>query len=201
MQFINEKKIRISRFLVSILFKINKNMAITSLAVFCGSKEGNDPLFCEHARQLGYLLSEQNITLVYGGSNKGIMGAIANAMLEKNGKVVGVMPKLLNGIEHSHFGISELHETEDMHSRKKMIYAKADAALVLPGGYGTMDELFEMLTWNQLEIHNKKIYILNSGGFYDHLIAHLRMMESQNFLYRNITDKVTIANEPAELIF
>jgi uncharacterized protein (TIGR00730 family) len=175
-------------------------MAIKSLAVFCGSKEGNNPLFCEHAKQLGYMLAQKNITLIYGGSNKGIMGAVANAILEKKGKVIGVMPKLLNGEEHSHYGISEMHETEDMHSRKKLMYAKADAALVLPGGYGTMDELFEMLTWNQLNIHDKKIFILNSGGFYDHLIGHLKMMEQENFLYKKITEQVTIINSPAELI-
>lgn len=175
-------------------------MAIKSLAVFCGSKEGNNSLFCEHAKQLGYMLAQKNITLIYGGSNKGIMGAVANAILEKKGKVIGVMPKLLNGEEHSHYGISEMHETEDMHSRKKLMYAKADAALVLPGGYGTMDELFEMLTWNQLNIHDKKIFILNSGGFYDHLIGHLKMMEQENFLYKKITEQVTIITSPEELI-
>lgn len=176
-------------------------MTITSLAVFCGSKEGNNPLFCEHAKQLGYMLAAKEITLIYGGSNKGIMGALANAVLEKNGKVIGVMPKLLNGVEHSHNGISEMFETEDMHSRKKMIYEKGNAALVLPGGYGTMDELFEMLTWNQLKIHNKKIYILNSGGFYDHLIAHLKMMEQENFLYKKLAEQVTIVSNPANLNF
>lgn len=175
-------------------------MAITSLAVFCGSKEGNNPLFCEHAKQLGYMLAQKNITLIYGGSNKGIMGAVANAVLEKNGKVIGVMPRLLNGVEHSHVGISEMHETEDMHSRKKMIYAKADAALALPGGYGTMDELFEMLTWNQLNIHDKKIFILNSGGFYDSLISHLKIMEQEDFLYKKITEQITIVSSPGELI-
>ena len=176
-------------------------MAITFLAVFCGSREGVNPLFIEHAKQLGYSLAEKEITLIYGGSNKGIMGALANAMLDKKGKVIGVMPKLLNGIEHSHYGISEMLETEDMHSRKKMMYSRADAALVLPGGYGTMDELFEMLTWNQLNIHDKKIFILNSGGFYDHLISHLKIMERENFLYRKITEQVTIVSTPGELIF
>jgi uncharacterized protein (TIGR00730 family) len=174
-------------------------MAITSLAVFCGSKEGRNPLFCLHAQELGYLLAQKNIALIYGGSNKGIMGAVANAVLERKGKVIGIMPKLLSGVEHSHYGISELHETEDMHSRKKMLYEKADAALILPGGYGTMDELFEMLTWNQLNIHDKEIFILNSGGFYDHLINHLRMMEQENFLYKKITEQITIIHSPGEL--
>jgi uncharacterized protein (TIGR00730 family) len=175
-------------------------MAITSLAVFCGSKAGNDPLFCEHARELGFLLAEKNITLIYGGSNKGIMGAIANAVLEKNGKVIGIIPKILNEWEHQHPGITELHETEDMHSRKRMLYEKCDAALILPGGYGTMDELFEMLTWNQLNIHDKKIIILNTSGFYDHLISHLKTMEEQNFLYNEITGRLTVISSPHELM-
>jgi uncharacterized protein (TIGR00730 family) len=176
-------------------------MAITSLAVFCGSKEGRNPVYCEHARQLGCLLAQKNITLIYGGGNKGIMGAVANAVLEKKGKVIGVMPKLLSGIEHSHTGISEMFETEDMHSRKKMIYEKADAALILPGGYGTMDEMFEIITWNQLKIHQKKIYILNSAGFYNHLIAHLKMMEDEDFLYKEIGSLIEIISTPEELTF
>jgi uncharacterized protein (TIGR00730 family) len=175
-------------------------MAITSLVVFCGSHEGRNPLFCEHAKQIGHLLAQNNITLIYGGSNKGIMGAIANAVLEKNGTVIGIMPKLLSGIEHSHNGVSEMHETADMHERKKMLYEKGDAALVLPGGYGTMDELFEMLTWNQLNIHNKKIFILNSAGFYDHLIHHFKTMDEQNFLYKKISEQLTIINSPDELL-
>ena len=176
-------------------------MAIKSLAVFCGSKQGNNPLFCQHAKELGYLLVKQNITLIYGGGNKGIMGAVANAVLEQNGIVIGIMPKLLSGIEYSHPGISEMYETEDMHTRKKMLYEKADAALILPGGYGTMDELFEILTWNQLNIHDKKIFILNSEGFYDHLIAHFKMMEEENFLYKRMTEQLTIISSPVQLSF
>jgi uncharacterized protein (TIGR00730 family) len=175
-------------------------MAIRSLAVFCGSKPGDNPLFTEHARELGYTLAEKNITLIYGGSDRGIMGAVANAVLEKNGKVIGIIPKILNEWEHQHAGITELHEVEDMHSRKRMLYEKCDAALVLAGGFGTMDELFEMLTWNQLNIHDKKIIILNTSGFYDHLIMHIRAMEEQNFLYHKIVDTLTIISSPAELM-
>lgn len=173
-------------------------MPISSLAVFCGSHEGQNPLFLDHARQLGYLLSQRNITLIYGGSNKGIMGALANAMLEKGGRVVGIMPKLLNGVEHSHYGITELLETEDMHSRKKAMYERADAAMVLAGGYGTMDEFFEMLTWNQLNIHDKKIYVLNSAGFYDHLILHMEAMEREGFLYKKVLEQVTFLSRPED---
>ncbi len=175
-------------------------MTIKSIAVFCGSKPGTNPLFLEHAKQLGYLLTQKNITLIYGGGNKGIMGAIANAVLEKNGKVIGIIPKLLTEWEHQHHGISELYEVADMHTRKRMLYERSDAAIILPGGYGTMDELFEILTWNQLNIHDKKIIIVNSAGFYDHLILHLQVMEKQEFLYHKFVDKLTIVKEPRELI-
>ena len=176
-------------------------MAIQSLAVFCGSKNGNNPLFCQHAKLLGFLLAEKNITLVYGGGNKGMMGEVANAVLEKQGKVIGIMPQLLAGIEHSHTGITEMIEVADMHTRKKMLYEKCDAALILPGGYGTMDEFFEMLTWNQLNIHNKNIYILNTEGFYDNLILFLEKMEAENFLYHKIVDRLTIVTSPEFLHF
>jgi len=176
-------------------------MAIQSLAVFCGSKPGANPLFLQQAKDLGYRLAAHDVTLIYGGSKKGMMGAIADAVLEKKGKVIGVMPRVLSGIEHSHGGLSEMHETDDMHARKKMIYDKADAAMVLPGGYGTMDELFEMLTWNQLSIHDKKIYILNTAGFYNCLLAQLKIMEQENFLHRNMSEFLTILQAPEELLF
>lgn len=174
-------------------------MKIKSLAVFCGSKNGNNPLFCIHAKQLGSLLAENNITLIYGGGNKGMMGAVANSVLEKNGKVIGIMPKMLCTIEHQHKGLTEMFEVEDMHSRKRMLYEKCDAALILPGGYGTMDEFFEMLTWNQLNIHDKKIFVLNTSGFYDHLVLFIQKMEVEGFLYHKIVDRLEIVSTPAEL--
>ena len=176
-------------------------MAIQSLAVFCGSKSGNNPLYCTHAKELGFLLAERNITLIYGGGNKGMMGAVANAVLEKGGKVIGIMPKILAGIEHSHTGLTEMIEVEDMHTRKKMLYDKCDAAIILPGGYGTMDEFFEMLTWNQLNIHNKNIYVLNTDGFYTHLISFLEKMEEDNFLYHKIIDRIIVVSAPEFLNF
>jgi hypothetical protein len=174
-------------------------MVINSIAVFCGSKMGNNPLFEEHARELGYLLVNKKIEVVYGGGNKGLMGTIANSILEKEGRVIGVMPKALTEWEHHHNGITELIIVEDMHIRKKMIYEKCDAAIILPGGFGTMDELYEILTWNQLSIHNKAIFILNSGGFYDHLIAHNACMQQNGFLYNNLSEIIKIVNEPKEL--
>ena len=174
-------------------------MAITSLAVFCGSKSGVNPLFEMHATALGHIMADKNITLIYGGGNKGIMGAIANAVLGKNGKVTGIMPQLLTDLEHSHHGITELIVVDSMHIRKKMLYEKCDAAIILPGGFGTLDELFELLTWNQLNIHSKAIFILNSAGFYDHLIAHAKTMEQENFLYDKIEDRITILSSPEEI--
>ncbi len=175
-------------------------MSIQAIAVFCGSKAGNNPLFEEHTRALGHLLAQQNITVIYGGGNKGLMAAVANAALQKNGRVMGIIPKILTGWEHQHDGLTELTVVENMHTRKQMLYDKCDAAIILPGGYGTMDEVFEMLTWNQLNIHNKKIFFLNSGGFYTHLIAHIKMMHDENFLYDHPDTKMTVLNEPEELI-
>ena len=175
-------------------------MAITSVAVFCGSRTGKNPLYLQHAKELGHLLAQKNITVVYGGANKGIMGALANAVLEKQGKIIGVMPKVLMDWEIQHMGLTELHEVADMHVRKALLYEKCDAAIILAGGYGTMDELFEMLTWNQLNIHDKKIIILNTGGFYDHLILHLKKMEEDNFLYDDPLKRISVISSPAELV-
>ena len=174
-------------------------MAITSLAVFCGSKAGNNPLYEIHAKQLGYLLAAKNITLIYGGGNKGIMAAVSNAVLEKGGKVTGIIPSILKDREHHHDGLTELIVVEDMHSRKKMLYEKCDAAIILPGGYGTMDEFFEMITWNQLSIHDKKIFILNTAGFYDHLLAFAQTMQHEDFLYDKIEDKMVVLQTPGDL--
>ena len=186
-------------FLILISPKINKNMSIKSLTVFCGSKNGNDPLFCEHAKQVGALLGKNNITLIYGGGNKGIMGAVANSVLENHGNVIGIMPSLLAVPEHQHNGLTQMIEVEDMHVRKRLLYEKCDAVLVLPGGVGTMDEFFEMLTWNQLNIHNKKIFVLNTSGFYDHLITFLNKAEDGGFLYSDIHQYLQVISSPEEM--
>lgn len=174
-------------------------MSIKSLAVFCGSKSGNDPLFEQEARQLGHLLAHKGIELIYGGGNKGIMGAVANGVLEKKGKVTGIIPKALTEWEVHHEGITELIIVESMHARKLLLYEKCDAAVILPGGFGTLDELFEMLTWNQLSIHDKKIFILNTAGFYNHLVAHIKSMQEKKFLYDPIEDKIFILDTVQEM--
>ena len=137
-------------------------MKINSLAVFCGSKNGNNPIYVNHAKELGKLLAKKNITLIYGGGSTGIMGAVADAMMENDGKVIGIITKKLVDWEHQHTGITDLSVVDDMHIRKQKMYDLCDAAVILPGGVGTLDEFFEMVTWNQLSIHDKKIYIINS---------------------------------------
>jgi hypothetical protein len=172
-------------------------MDFQSMAVFCGSKTGSNPLFTSHAEELGCMLAQHNITLIYGGGNKGLMGSVANAVMKENGKVIGIIPQVLTEWEHHHEGITELIVVETMHVRKRMLYEKCDAAIVLPGGYGTLDELFEMLTWNQLSIHNKPIYILNSGGFYNGLLQHISKMMEEGFLYHPPKNSFSVVDTPA----
>ena len=167
-------------------------MQIKALTVFCGSKSGANPSFLNEATALGQLIAQENINLVYGGGNKGLMGALANSCLAQGGKVIGIMPKLLLEWEAQHNGLTELIITKDMHDRKKILYEKGDAALVLPGGMGTLDELFELLTWNNLKIHSKKIFILNIDGYYDALIHLLDNMDTNGFMYDNWKDRIIV---------
>lgn len=174
-------------------------MDIESVVVFCGSKKGNNPVFAQHAHELGKLIAMLKLKLIYGGSSKGLMGILADAVLANDGQIMGVIPEILIEWEHQHTGLTELAIVPDMHIRKKMMYERADAAIILPGGFGTLDEFFEMLTWNQLKIHNKKIYILNSDGFYNHLIKHFKQLHKEGFLYEPIDEKVTFCETPIEL--
>jgi len=169
------------------------------MAVFCGSLSGNDSLFTKHTTAIGEILARKNVTIVYGGADRGLMSVIANAGLNANGSVIGVLPQLLREIELQHKGLTELHVVDTMHTRKQMLFNKCDAAIILPGGFGTLDELFEILTWNQLKIHEKKIFILNSNGFYEHLIAHIHKMHEAKFLYFHPDEIITIINEPEEI--
>lgn len=167
-----------------------------SVAVFCGSKNGNDPIYVQHALELGKLLALNNITLVYGGGNTGLMGAVANVMLAHGGKVIGVIPEILKDRERHHLGITELKIVPDMHTRKKMMYDLCDAAIILAGGNGTLDEMFEMATWNALTIHDKKIILLNTAGYYNNLIAHINVMQVNGFLHDDWRKMLAIYDTP-----
>lgn len=169
-------------------------MRVSSIAVFCGSKSGNNPLYEKEAAALGKLMADKNITIIYGGGNKGLMGAVANASMDQGGKVIGVIPKVLLEWEAQHEGITELRVVEDMHVRKKTMYELCDAAIILAGGNGTLDEFFEMLTWNNLNIHNKKIVLLNTAGFYQHLIEHIDTMAKEGFLYDNWRTRLIVCD-------
>ena len=175
------------------------NMPIKSLAVFCGSRTGLNPLFARQAKELGELLASKGIQLIYGGGSAGLMGIIADEVMRGGGSVTGIIPKLLVEWEVEHRGITELIVCDDMHERKQKIYSRADAALVLPGGFGTLDELFEIVTWNQLTIHDKSIFILNSDGFYDHLLAHIEKMKAEGFLYEEAIKRIFYLQVPADL--
>ena len=175
-------------------------MPVAAIAVFCGSKKGNNPLYIQHAKELGKILVQFKVTLIYGGGSTGIMGAIADTVMENNGNVTGVIPRVLVDWEHQHENITELLVVDDMHSRKKKLYELCDAAVILPGGFGTLDELFEMLTWNQLSIHDKPLFIINSAGFYNALIGHMRNFEKEGFLYDALDKRITILDEPSRLI-
>jgi len=171
-----------------------------ALAVFCGSRTGNNALYQEHAIALARLMVRHNIALVYGGGNNGLMGAVANTVMENGGKAIGIIPQVLVAWEHQHNGLTELKVVEDMHVRKRMMYERCDAAIVLPGGFGSMDELFEMVTWNALKIHDKPVFLLNSAGFYDPLIAMMHRMFKSDFLYDTVENKIIILSDPAELL-
>jgi len=173
---------------------------INKLAIFCGSKTGGSDIYVQHALELASIMAQNKIELVYGGGKKGIMGTVADTVMEKGGIVRGVIPQILVGWEHQHEGISELIVVEDMHVRKRKMYELCDGVVILPGGFGTLDELFETLTWNQLSIHDKKVFILNTAGFYNYLLQHLQLLSEEGFLWNELDGLFTVLNEPRELL-
>ncbi|MFD1470486.1 TIGR00730 family Rossman fold protein [Hymenobacter caeli] len=153
-----------------------------SVAVYCGSSAGTNPAYVAQARALGAALAAQGLTLVYGGGRVGLMGTIADAVLAAGGKVVGVIPGFLDAKELAHKGCTELHVVRTMHERKLMMADRADAFIAMPGGYGTLEELFEVLTWGQLGLHQKPVGLLNVAGYYDHLLLALDRMRDDQLL-------------------
>lgn len=152
------------------------------IVVFCGSSEGTDDAFIKDAYELGQALSKQKIDLVYGGAKIGIMGKVAQGTLDAGGTVIGVIPEFLKLKEVFHQGLSELIVTQNMHERKLKMHELSDGILMLPGGFGTLEEFFEMLTWSQLGLHPYPIAILNTNGFYDELLQMLQKMVSKGFV-------------------
>jgi uncharacterized protein (TIGR00730 family) len=155
---------------------------IRNAAVFCASADGTNPLFRSDAEALGRELAARRIGLIYGGARVGLMGAVAEAALATGGHVVGIIPEVLVELEVAHEGLSELHVTSTMHTRKALMGERADAFIILPGGFGTFEEMFEVLAWQTLKLHDKPIVLLNTGGFYDTLLQFLDECVEQGVL-------------------
>ncbi|MBB4210323.1 hypothetical protein EV659_101391 [Rhodothalassium salexigens DSM 2132] len=170
------------------------------ICVYCGSRDGRQPAYLEAARTLGGLLAERGVGLVYGGASIGVMGALANAVLAGGGEVIGVIPRALDDREVGHRGLTELHVVETMHERKNIMSVLSDGFVALPGGLGTLEELFEVWTWAQLGVHRKPVGLLNAGGFYDPLLAFLDHATVEGFIERDHRDLVTVADAPASLL-
>jgi hypothetical protein len=171
-----------------------------SITVFCGSSSGYDPLLVEQATLLGATLAKQNIKLVYGGSNVGLMTAVADGALGEGGNVIGVLPHFLKAKEVAHVGLTQLIIVDNMHERKMMMNELCDGVIALPGGFGTLEELFEMLTWAQLGLHQKPIAILNTNGFYDSLITLLNSMVDNGFLKSVNKEMLIVSSDIEELL-
>lgn len=171
-----------------------------SVCVYCGSRPGTDAAYAEAARQTGLLIGQRGWQLVYGGGKVGLMGIVANAVLEAGGRVVGVIPRKLMEREVGHTGLSETHIVDTMHQRKQLMAERADAFLALPGGIGTLEELFEVWTWRQIGYHDQPIGLLNVNGFYDGLLAFLKHTVQAGFLDLKQVESLHIATEPDPLL-
>lgn len=170
------------------------------VCVYCGSREGNDPAYVAAARELARTLAERGIGIVYGGASVGLMGAVADAALQAGGEVVGVLPHSLFETEVAHRHLTELIEVDTMHQRKAQMAALSDAFIALPGGLGTLEELFEALTWTQIGIHAKPCGLLNVGGYFDPLLTFLDRTVAEGFVAAANRRHLVVDSTPAALL-
>lgn len=173
---------------------------LKSICVFCGSKSGNDQLYQQAAIELGRSMAQRNITLVYGGGSVGLMGIIADAVLESGGEVIGVIPRQLATKELLHPGVKEMLVVEDMHTRKAKMSECSDAFIAMPGGFGTLEELFEVVSWVQLGIYSKPMGVLNVAGFYDPLLTMVEHCIETEFIKPKYRDLIIADESPAILV-
>jgi len=173
---------------------------VNRLAVYCGSASPSDPRYINVAREVGGALAARGIGVVYGGGRLGLMGAIADAALKAGGEVIGIIPKALVGLEVAHKGLSQLHVVDTMHQRKQAFTDLSDGFLTLPGGTGTMDELWEALSWAQLGYHSKPVGLLNVAGYYDGIVAYWEMMQDVGFLRPQHRDLLITSNNLIDLL-
>jgi len=171
-----------------------------SVCVFCGARAGNDPAYMQAAQTLGQELAARDWRLVYGAGDVGIMGEVARATQDAGGKVFGVIPVHLMRAEVAKQDLNTFVITEDMHERKKVMVMNSDAFIVLPGGAGSLDEFFEVLTWRQLGLHNKPIVLLNIKGYWDPLLALVRHIVDQGFAGEDVWKSIAIANSPQDAL-
>ncbi|MCA9035599.1 MAG: TIGR00730 family Rossman fold protein [Planctomycetaceae bacterium] len=175
-------------------------MTLARICVFCGSRSGAIPDYALAAHAVGRHLAEQQHTLVYGGGSTGIMGAIADSVLENHGQIIGVIPEHLARVELMHARVADMRVTRDMHERKAIMHQLADAYITLPGGYGTLEELFETVTWAQLELHQRPVALINLNGVYDGLLTQLNRMIHDGFLSTQCLELLTVTTSVEELI-
>lgn len=175
-------------------------MTISSVCIYCGSGPGNDPDFVAAATALGAALGQAGIGLVYGGGSTGLMGAAADAALAAGGVVTGIIPQFLIDREKGHTDLTDLIVTKDMHERKWEMFNRSDAFVALPGGIGTLEELIEVMTWAQLGRHEKPIIIMNTNGFWNHLMAMLNHMDDADFLHSKHQLRPVFVSSPEEVL-
>jgi len=173
---------------------------LEKICVFCGSSDGNDSAITDAAERLGKTFAEKQITLVYGAAKIGVMGVIAKSVLDNKGKVVGIIPTFLKKKEVVHLGLTDLITTQNMHERKLKMQEMSDGFIALPGGFGTLEELFEIITWLQLGLHKKPIGLLNVNGFFDDLLKFLENMVRKGFLQMDSYELLLVANNTETLL-
>ncbi len=171
-----------------------------AVAVYCGSRFGDSPAFADAARALGCLIGRRGATLVYGGGRVGLMGTVADAVMAAGGQVVGVIPQALMDREVGHAGLTELHVVQTMHERKRLMAERADAFISLPGGIGTLEEMYEVWSWQQLGYHDKPVALLNVEGYYDALLEFHRVMHARGFVSDSQFNALLVDADPARLL-
>lgn len=179
---------------------MENNNPIKRICVFCGSSLGARQSYTDIAQQLGKAIVSHGMELVYGGGSIGLMGVIANAVLKENGKVFGVIPKALSSREFAHPGLTELRFVASMHERKAMMAELADAFIAMPGGFGTFEEFFEILTWAQLGLHTKPIGLLNAEGYFDLLLAFINHVLEESFIQKKHYQMIITSDNPEKLL-
>lgn len=173
---------------------------IRSVCVLCGSREGTDPAYREAAIRLGRLMAERGVRLVYGGGSIGLMGVIADTVIEAGGEVVGVIPDFLIRYEVGHRSLTDLVVTESMHDRKRRMFEMADAFVVLPGGLGTLDETFEIVTWKQLRLHDSPIVVLDVNGYWSPLVDLMHATIRGGFAHPDVAELITVVEKPEQVL-